>query len=635
MLEIFDRNRKRAAIAENAHNVTEDRQINSLWYLTFCLPVDDVKNDYCQPFYYVRWNGGELYRIMPSEATITETGTLEYQCEHVLSTLLDTVMFGHFTVGNLGTYTADCINFVLNRQTTKNWVLSACDFRRQFEYGWEQENLLSALFSIATPLENYMWVTDTSSYPWKLSLKALSTSGKPELYIRRKHNMLSYGVQSDPQQICTRIYPLGYGEGVNQLTIKDVNNGVPYLQSPKKYTDQYGVIERVWIDRRYEDSESLKAAAQAMLNELQEPAVSYDIGFVELDSETQNTAGIGKKTRIFHPQTKTFSDVFITGIRYNYTDITESEITVSNKSVSVASSVSDLADRQRIEQSYAQGATQIYSQALQANCDSKTGAVMDFFIPSEMRIVNKVIAKIRMGKFLSYSKSTESAAEFVGSTSTIDAIYSTSDEGGGGMVTSESGGGQISTSIEHVDNRGTEYSSTVGTQATDDTTVQIKIGTGGGNKTAHTHSVGATEPHSHKISSEESHSHRLSNTSHNHEFKVEKHSHDVNIGQHTHDITIPGHNHKVPIPAHSHNIVPGIYQFGDAKSFTIYVNGAKKTSYVGTTAELNITNYLLGDDKRIPRGSWQSIEVRPDDLAYISIDLVFQGFIQSRGDATV
>lgn len=37
----------------------------------------------------------------------------------------------------------------------------------------------------------------------------------------------------------------------------------------------------------------------------------------------------------------------------------------------------------------------------------------------------------------------------------------------------------------------------------------------------------------------------------------------------------------------------------------------------------------------IPRGSWLSLEVRPDDLAYISIDLIVQGFIQSRGDNTV
>ena len=37
----------------------------------------------------------------------------------------------------------------------------------------------------------------------------------------------------------------------------------------------------------------------------------------------------------------------------------------------------------------------------------------------------------------------------------------------------------------------------------------------------------------------------------------------------------------------------------------------------------------------IPRGTWHSVEIRPDDLAYVSMDMYVQGFVQSRGDATV
>lgn len=84
----------------------------------------------------------------------------------------DRAPFGYHVVGNLGTYTAGIIRCVLNR----------CDFRSQFEYDWEQESLLSALFSVAAPLRRpYMWRTDTSNYPWKLSLVKLDPAGKPEL----------------------------------------------------------------------------------------------------------------------------------------------------------------------------------------------------------------------------------------------------------------------------------------------------------------------------------------------------------------------------------------------------------------------------------------------------------------------
>ena len=49
-----------------------------------------------------------------------------------------------------------------------------------------------------------------------------------------------------------------------------------------------------------------------------------------------------------------------------------------------------------------------------------------------------------------------------------------------------------------------------------------------------------------------------------------------------------------------------------------------------------MTQYLVdANSKLIPRGSWLSIEVRPNDLAYVSIDMFVQGFVQSRGDTTV
>lgn len=579
MLEIFDRNRRKTAILQNAHSISEDKKINSIWYLNFSLPYNDPKNDFCLPYHYVQMNGGALYRIMPSTVNITETGTIEYQCEHVLSTLLDKLMFGHHTVGNIGTYTADCIRYVLNHQEVKNWVLYECDFSRQFEYNWEQENLLSALFSIATPLTDYIWKTDTSVYPWRLSLKRLDTTSKPDLYIRRARNMLSYSRESNPEQICTRIYPIGYGEGVNQLTIKEINGGVPYLQSPQTYIDRYGLIERAWIDRRYEDAESLKASAQAMLDELQEPAVSYELSYADIG----DNADIGKRVRVIHPDTGDWTDTFITGLSPHYGDITTGSITIANKVVSIATSISDLADRQRIEQSYAQGATQIYSQALQANCDTKTGAVIDFIIPSEMRIVNKVFAKIRMSQFLAYSSTTEVSPTIATTTATKEETSQTSTMSQDARRTTSS------TKVTYTTDNGW-------VKDWDETSFRY----------AHYHSV-FTEPH----------------------------THEVNIPDHTHRFTLPAHTHKFSSPAHSHEIIPGIYKFGKAKNFSVYVEGQYKASYSGVSAEIDVTNYLLDDERKIPRDQWLTIEVRPDDLAYISIDLVFQGFVQSRGDATV
>lgn len=679
MIEIFDKSRRRVAIAENAHAISEQERINAVWYFYFSLPYKDPKNEYCKPFYYVRHNGGELYRIMPETLTVDESGSVAYQCEHVLATLIDNILFGYHVVGNLGTYTPDVIRYVLDHQLVKNWVLDECDYRNQFEYGWEQESLLSALFSVATPLAGpYIWRTNTAVYPWRLSLKRLDTTGRPEMYVRRRHNMTSYQRSRDPQNIVTRLYPLGYGEGVNQLGIGSVNGGVPYLQSPKAITDKYGIIERVWTDRRYEDPASLKAAAEAMLRELQEPAVSYSVGYQEMTASDFDKAEVGKRLRMVYPEIGESVDTFITEIKRDYEDAERSSLVVANKETSIASSLADMADRQRIEQTYAQGATQIYSQALQANCDRSSGAVMDFFIPEEMRIINKVLVKVRMTKFRAYSKSTESdAAKVVTSTTNDDQTRTSSDGGrttsttttsddqtrtssdggrttstttsGGGQTTS-SGGGDTSgatalessnvlpsqTTGQAVHNHGLHNGVRIAIYGGVDENgaviadgYEVWVDSGAHIHPAHSHTI---PPHTHTV---DDHSHRLTIPAHSHTTTIPGHSHRVTIPDHRHTITIPGHSHKVTVPSHSHNITPGIYQYGNPQKFGLYINGIKKADFSGRTAELDITDLLTGSDNMIPRGSWLSLEVRPDDLAYISIDLIVQGFIQSRGDKTV
>lgn len=116
MMEVFDRERRRTAILENACAVSERRRMNAVWQLSFSLPCGDPKQAFCKPFHYVRWDGGELYRIMPEGLEAGEAGTITYQCEHVLATLIDNVLFGYHLVGNLGVYTEDVIRYILDRQ---------------------------------------------------------------------------------------------------------------------------------------------------------------------------------------------------------------------------------------------------------------------------------------------------------------------------------------------------------------------------------------------------------------------------------------------------------------------------------------------------------------------------------------
>lgn len=686
MLEVFNLNRQKVAILQNAFNITEQIKLNEVNTFNFSLPYNDEKNKYCQPLYYVRYNNGDLYRIIKSDLQKSDTGQINYECEHVIALLLTDTLDNYHIVGNLGVYTSDAINYVLSKQTTRNWVLNECNFRRQFEYAWENETLLSALYSIPNRfVDKYIWTFDTISFPYKLSLKRIDENALPQLYIRDRKNLLSLTKPIDYKNICTQIRPLGAGEGINQLNIKDVNNGLDYVRSPQEYINKYGLIKRTWIDRRYENPESLKEAAQSMLKELQEPYIEYQVDFSQIGETYFDIIELGKIVKIIDTELNEEYKTYIIAIDKTYEDITKSTITLANKAKDVASSIADMADRQRIEMTYSQGATNLYSQNLQGNADKNNGLVVDFYIPSEMRIINKIQCKITMSSFRAYSKATNgggaitqtttTAQQGVQSTTTAQQrmqsttthqqqlqstttssmqnqttasanINLTSTQSGGGTTSGSSSTSTTSSGRDKIDIanitlfarpnymipvsvalEGTEYEHVHGASAHGHIV----------NVTPHTHSMNHTHnipSHAHGISIP-SHYHNFTIYGHNHNVIIPSHSHTVTIPSHNHTVTIPEHNHSVTVPNHAHDIAPGIYYFGYPRSFNVYVDKSLKQFINNTDADLDITNFLLNSERKVERGIWHSLEIRPDDLAYISVSLFVQGFIQSRGDMTV
>ena len=145
----------------------------------------------------------------------------------------------------------------------------------------------------------------------------------------------------------------------------------------------------------------------------------------------------------------------------------------------------------------------------------------------------------------------------------------------------------------------------------------------------HKHLFNYNTGHTHEMD----HTHEVQIESHTHSVSIGSHSHSVSIGSHTHSVTINAHNHSVSIPAHTHDITQGIFEFGSPSAAILYINGVRKAG-IGKDAELDITQYLV-ENGTIPRGRWHKIELIPDDLAYITIDITVQGFVQSRGDNTV
>lgn len=700
MLEVFDRNLQKTAALQNAYSVTETLKLNDVDQLTFSLPEDDPKGGYCLPFHYVRDpDTGRFFRIISGGWERSGAGAATFSAEHVIATLVDDLMFGAVTLGGLGYSTKQVLQAILARQQTKHWTLGTCDFDKYFEYAFESDNLLNALFAVPNLFtEAYQWAYDTTGYPWRVSLKKIDVQGTPQFYIRAGKNLLQSREECKYDTLCTRLYLRGYGEGVNQLTISEVNGGLPYLQSPKAVTDLYGIISKEYVDRRFEDAPSLLAYGQALLASLQEPQYTRTFQVCDLEQITgqeYDRAEIGRVVRLTEDNTQ----AYITGIRRNRDKAGDMTLEMSTQTVDAAKQLADIASRQRIEQVYAQGATTIYGHSIQANADTDTAAVLHFLIPQEMRIVNKVVAKISLERYRAYSKATKGGGKTTRTSSSGGGETSTSATGGGGTHTASSGGGGVKTSRASgriatgtgsagetalsVAAREVKYGNQTSMPMRDgyETTVTemaltTNTGYGGGrtgtNSTAytsynghvdggmhrhtlgdhthdggsHTHSVGAHQhgfhhthyftvtvtfpAHSHTVPA---HSHSVNIDAHTHDVDLPNHTHTVTMPTHSHSVTVRNHTHTVEVPDHTHGIEYGIFRTGSPKGAVIQVNGVNKLTMT-TEREVDITEYLVGGGGTIPRGSFIRLGVLPDDLAYITIDVYIQGFVQSRGGGT-
>lgn len=585
---VYDQDMKKVAYLENSFNIGYERPLNNLHRASFSLPAGDEKNAECLPLRFVEiFDNGEridLFRIMPSSAQRNRSdATITYQCEHVLGMLLDDVLFQYHTVGNLGVYTADVINYVLQRQTTTRWQCGTVSFSRQFEYNWENENLLAALYSIPKPFDTeYMWTWDTSVYPWTLNLVEPPTG--VQAYIRYGVNLQGITKQEDPTDLCTRIYPLGYGEGVNQLGIAELNGGLPYLDADTQA--QYGVISKVWVDRRFTSAETLMARAQTMLDQLKVPRISYSVDASELYSLTRDPLDrfvTGAQVRVIDEEMGI--DIIARVVNVRKTNVTGAPgavtLEIANRPQNIAGSMADLESRQRINEVYAQGATNVNVYNMVDNADQSNPAKLRFWVPAEAVRINKLLLSYRNTNFRGYSRAIASAPA-------------------------------VSSGPSSITTTGPSSITTTGPSSTETSSVGSWRLLPPQHLPADFMDVAGDPPHAHSMFSVD----HVHNMPHTHEMP------------HTHDMP---HTHV--IPSHTHGIEFGIYSGPQASSVTVKVDGNEVPGVTGSSANnIDLAAYLAKDDEgKIRRGQFHEIEISPNGLSRIEASVVLQYFVQSRG----
>mgnify|MGYP002561716282 FL=1 len=410
----------------------------------------------------------------------------------------------------------------------------------------------------------------------------------------------------------TRLYPLGYGEGVNQLNIKSVNGGMAYIDSPTQAL--WGVVSKPYVDTTITDAATLLAQGRAALELCCNPHVSYGVTCKDisiLTGEPLDAFYTGRMARIIYRDYGLTIRARVREIHYPkpITEPWNAKLTIANRSADVASVIAQLQRTSRIEQLYGQGSTTFYAGGIEQNADAETPAEGDIYIPDDMVHINAIMLKVTLSSFRADSKGAKGGGGTV----------TTTQASGGGTQTSEAGGGATLTvekrTVSEVKMTGspmqdgavdahTGFAKTSGGDNMSETDgASGSTGSGGGGNTgvsrneggamtstdeAGKHSHGSNNTHRHTFdgvsvgktgytsyngagstTSTGAHSHGMG---HWHSFDSHTHS----IGSHKHDMThrhdfshyhmvnvavtvpavsvdIPNHTHKVNIPAHSHS----------------------------------------------------------------------------------
>ena len=307
--QILDINGNLVAVLENAYGISYKKVKNGLWTCSFTLSMHDEKNAFINPKYFVELRDHEkrIGRfVVNAQMTIKDdsSGEITYHCDHVLALLHNDVLWG--THKWAGERTNIVLTDLLAIQETKHWRLGDVAFSREFHYSWVNGgSLLEAVASVPKRFQTpYLWTWDDASYPFTLNL--IEPYSEITGTIIAGKNLEGVEIEEDPSELITRIYPLGDGEGAEQLNIEGVNGGLPYLEDAAAI-GKYGIIKRIWEDKRYTDVNSLKDAAQGILGKYKQPLKSVKITAVDyelIDPSELERYEIGYNVLMYDEDTK-------------------------------------------------------------------------------------------------------------------------------------------------------------------------------------------------------------------------------------------------------------------------------------------------------------------------------------------
>lgn len=555
--------------------------------------------------------------------------------------------------------TQEVIEYLLSLQKSKHWKLGKCEFIRYFQYSWENENdLVDAIFSVPRIFdEEYRWEFDTQSYPWTINL--VKTKNYPTCRVREGHNLKGFTVKSNPNQLINRIYPLGQGEGVNQLNIVKVNpSGKEYVED-RNSIEKYGLVEYIWPDKRFTDDRTLYTSSVALLLKFKQPIVEWSVDAIDLIKAIPQRPGqiipkvdTLREGKVVQVITEKYGKLNLRILKASKSDMFGSgkgniQLTIGYVPSDLGTTQSDIERNIQINQLYSQGATNILNYDKSDNADPSSPVKFSIFIDDDVVKINTCELTFTTAAFRAYSKAIEGGGALVSSTkggggiikaTSAGGYTSKSTKGGGASVqstTSEAAGQSTQTSSANRSHRhrmfrmpgnarkeeGDIYTDMVALSSA--TGTEVAVGVKFINATTEICTDGAADDHSHSVSTP-AHTHRV-------DVDIPQHFHEFEVPEHTHEIDLPNHGHEIELPNHIHQIEYSIFESKNkANQVEIKVDNNMVAGTETSRTRFNLILFLSkSEDGTIQKG-WHTIEMIPNDLARIEAQITMRVFIKSQ-----
>lgn len=378
-------------------------------------------------------------RVIPIKDGMNADGkfTNQVTCEGAMNYLVDTqTRRWNFT----NKTPSEILQYLLNQHNSK------VDSSRRIQLGTIQvtqpitidTNYETTLNTIITKLRNVLGgdirVQERNGVLYLDYLLAQGANNGVKIELRK--NLKEIIREYDPTDIVTRVIPLGYGEGINQLDITKVNSNIEYIEDSIAIA-KYGIIEGVATNKDLQNADTLKIYGQTILNEKKQPSLSYSITALDLSVLT----GYENEKYNLGDTLETIVDIMnidvFARVIERYRDMLNNpwnpKLTISTRPITLTDQIISLKQRNLTLENAPQGNTCIFPLMKAENTDSYHPIEFDLDIPQEAININRVYLNIHGRKYRVDSKDSKAggsyqrASEVQAKSTTVNAWQSLDD----------------------------------------------------------------------------------------------------------------------------------------------------------------------------------------------------------------